>query len=68
MTHEEKINSFIPEATKIANKAIKNLSNKSYTVEGADGKPCTWDSFSFEFHKAMNRLTSEAGLRILRIE
>lgn len=66
MTYEKQINEFIPIATKMADQVVATLPIKSYEVIGVDGKPCVFDTWTAEFHKAMGRLTSEAGLRVLR--
>lgn len=57
MTHEDKINAFIPLAEEIANqrvKALKKVSEKR--PHGADGGKFTWDYFTQFFHEEMNRL------------
>jgi len=54
--HVAKINAFIPEAEKIARKAVKD--SKRINV-GAVA-----NLYSREFHRAMNQLTVAAGLRV----
>jgi hypothetical protein len=63
MTYEESIDALIPEAEKIANERVRQIGKKWNPRKGPDGKIFRYDYFTFEFHKAMNRLAAEKGLR-----
>lgn len=61
--HQKEIDKFIPLAEAEATRKVTKLAQKTKSVKGKDGKPfnyCFWTEF---FHKAMNRMTSAAGLR-----
>jgi len=58
-----KIDALIPTAEAEALEKIKSLKS-SYSIEtGVDGKPYKYCFFTKFFHKAMNRLAFEEGLR-----
>ena len=57
--HVAKINAFIPEAEKIARRFTGNENYVNGVVSGAVAA-----SYTREFHRAMNRLTVAAGLRV----
>ena len=57
--HVAKIDAFIPEAEKNARRVITN----DEFVNGASSGAVS-DSYSREFHAAMDRLTVAAGLRV----
>ena len=62
-TNTEKIDHFIPFAEAEADKIMENNPNKSEQRVGADGEMYSYDFWTQHFHKAMNRMTREKGLR-----
>lgn len=61
--YEKNINSLIPAAELEASEMVASLGISSESRNGANGQPynhCFWTEF---FHKAMNRMTLERGLR-----
>lgn len=58
-----KINALIPTAHAEAKSKVVKLGKTSEIRPGKDGKDYNHDFFSEFFHKAMNRLATDAGLR-----
>ena len=65
LTYSEKINMLIQKAENEADKIMISNPNKSEQRVGADGEFYSFDWWSYHFHKAMNRLTKEKGLRTI---
>ena len=59
--HVAKIDAFIPEAEKNARRVI---TNDEFVNGASSGAGAVSDSYSREFHAAMDRLTVAAGLRV----
>ncbi len=61
--YEAAIDALIPEAEKIAKQRVEEIGKEWDLCIGIDGKKFRWNYQSAEFHKAMNRLAAEKGLR-----
>ncbi len=63
-THEDRVNYFVKIAEARTDQKIKSMEKTSLET-GIDGKPyriCNWSRL---FHREMNKLTSDAGLRVI---
>ena len=59
----ELINNLIPLASHYATVRCKQVGARIVEKPGVDGKPYNYDYWSEYFHKEMNRLAIEKGLR-----
>ena len=57
------INALIPEAEEIATKKVKRRVSPFVFIKGADGDDFRFDYWTAEFHRTMNELASDRGLR-----
>lgn len=62
--YEKQINKLIPAAVKDANESVRGIGKQSEMRTSVDGRWLRVHCFFTEyFHKAMNRMAREAGLR-----
>ena len=66
LSHEEHVNSYIPEAKRLATKQLMKKKKLENRIRLHKGEPQTYTHcfFSEYFHAAMNQLTKETGLRV----
>lgn len=61
--YTDSIDMLIPKAEEEANRIATLMGKKSENRPGVDGNPYTYCYFTEFFHKAMNRMAKEKGLR-----